>query len=273
MAGSATVNTGNTNRRFILLALVLGLLGAILVYATFSRESSSEPTASTGVLADTPVVVARNDIPARTVITASMLEVRLVPADSRTDLAYADTSAVIGQATRFPIAANEQILPSKVVPLDGTLGTGRSLSFTVPQGMRGIAINASEVQNAGGLVLPGDYIDILVVYDMEFPTGADPTERETVDAYFVHTLMQNVEVLSVSPDSCRHGSGSRANRRWPAHPQQRGATDPGRGHGHTVCLSGTGATPVPSREQRPDPSVGSRLRRRGRTADRLLDRA
>ena len=181
MAGTATVNSGKTNRRFVLLAIVLGLLGAILVYAAFSRETETGP-ATVGVVADTPVVVAKDDIAARTVVTASMLEVRLVPADTRTDLAYADMNEVIGQATRFPIAANEQILPAKLIPIDGTLGTGRSLSFTIPKGMRGIAINASEVQNVGGLVLPGDYVDILVVYDLEFVVGGDPTKRETVDS-------------------------------------------------------------------------------------------
>ncbi len=197
MAGTATVNSGKSNRRFVLLAIVLGLLGAVLVYATFSRETETGPV-TVGVVADTPVVVAKGDIAARQVVTASMLEVRLVPADTRTNLAYADVNEVIGQATRFPIAANEQLLPSKLIPIDGTLGTSRSLSFTIPKGMRGIAINATEVQNVGGLVLPGDYVDILVVYDLEFPVGGDPTDLATVDSYLVHTLMQNVEVLSVS---------------------------------------------------------------------------
>ena len=197
MAGTAAMNSDKANRRFVLLAIVLGLLGAILVYAAFSRDTETGP-ATVGVIADTPVVVAKSDIPARTLVTASMLEVRLVPADTQANLAYADVNDVVGQATRFPIGANEQLLPSKLVPLDGTLGTSRALSFTVPKGMRGIAINATEVQNAGGLVLPGDYVDILVVYDMEFVVGGDPTKRETVDSYLVHTIMQNVEVLSVS---------------------------------------------------------------------------
>jgi pilus assembly protein CpaB len=191
----AAVSPGKANRRFIYLAVGLGLLGAILVYAAFSRSSGGG-----GGPADTPVVVAKADIAARTRITASMVEVRLVNADERAALAFTETAAVVGQVTRFPITANEQVLSSKVVSLDASpSGVNPALSFVVPQGKRGIAINVSEVQNAGGLVLPGDYVDVLVVYDVQFQDKpADPTSRQTEPDFFVQTILQNVEVLAVS---------------------------------------------------------------------------
>jgi len=196
MSRQATaINPGRTNRRFIMLAFVLGLIGAVLIYVAFSRgESATGPAAIPG----TPVVVAKENIPARTTITQSMLEVRLVPEDVKSELSYTDTADVVGQRTRFQISANEQVLPSKLVPLGAATGaTNRSLSFIVPQGQRGFAISVSQVANAGGLVLPGDYVDVIVVYDIEFQASADPTDRETADSYFVHTLFQNVEVLAV----------------------------------------------------------------------------
>jgi pilus assembly protein CpaB len=191
------MSPGQANRRFLMLAVTLGLLGAVLVYAAFSRGPGSSP----GGVADTPVVVAKSEIPARTRITAAMVEVRLVPAADRSELAYASGDDVVGQVTRFPVAVNEQLLKNKVVSLDGTSSssTSRALSFVVPQGMRGFAINVSEVQNGGGLVLPGDYVDIIVMYDVEFQSKpGDPSSREKADAYFVQTLLQNVEVLAVS---------------------------------------------------------------------------
>jgi pilus assembly protein CpaB len=193
---AATMGQGRANKRFLMLALALGLLGAILVYVAAANGSSSKGSNSA---ADTPVVVAKQEIPARTKITKSMVEVRLVAAADASDQAYSEVDPVIGTVTRFPIAANEQILPSKVVPLTASTTAPRTLSYVLPEGMRGVAINVSEVQDAGGLVLPGDYVDILAVFDVEVQDKPnDPSSRTKLDSFLVRTLLQNVEVLSVS---------------------------------------------------------------------------
>jgi len=193
---AAALNPGRGNRRFILLALMLGLMGAGLVYVATSRNSTSD-TPTSGGAADSAVLVAKADIAARTTITADMVEVRLVSEDALSALAYSSPDQVVGLVTRFPIAANEQVLSSKVVDLSaGAAVTDRALSYIVPEGKRAFAINASEIQNVGGLLLPGDYVDVVVLYDIEF-TGLTG-EPETEDAFLAHTLLQNVEVLSVS---------------------------------------------------------------------------
>lgn len=205
---AATGGAANNSRRFVFLAVALGLLGAILVYAAFSRGSSDGGSAG-----DTPVVVARTEIPARTKVTQSMVEVKLVNSDSRSELAYAEVSEVVGQVTRFPIAANEQVLSSKVIAQALSSDSAGSLSYVIPPGKRAMAINISEVQNAGGLVLPGDYVDVLLVSDVEFGTSQD---RQTQEAFLVQTLLQNIEVLAVSqtvvdivPETAASASGQR----------------------------------------------------------------
>lgn len=187
---AAALNPGRGNRRFILLALVLGLMGAGLVYVATSRNTTT--SSGGGSAADTPVLVAKVDIPARARITAEMVEVRLVAADARSVLAYGKVSDVSGKVTRFPIAANEQVLSSKVVDLSGgSSATARSLSYIIPEGKRAFAVSASEIRDVGGLLLPGDYVDVMVRYDVDFA-------GKTQDAYLAHILLQNVEVLAVS---------------------------------------------------------------------------
>lgn len=187
---TVALSPGRANRKFIMLAVALGLLGAILVYVTFSRGSSSS---SGGGAANMPVVVAKADIPARTKITQALLEVRLVSPDMRSALAFEDAGLVVGQVTRFPIAANEQVLSSKIVGLTpGASVASRSLSYTIPQGKRAFSIGVSEVASAGGLVLPGDYVDVVVMYDVEFTRGGKQ------DNFVVQTIFQNIEVLAVS---------------------------------------------------------------------------
>ena len=191
-AGALTPSRGN--RRFIILAIVLGMMGAGLVYVATSRTSDSG--GGGGSAADTAVVVAKTDIPARTVVTQAMVEVKLVPAENAAPLAFSTLDQVVGQATRFPVTVGEQVLSSKVVALSGNSATvSRSLSFVIPEGRRGFSISASEVMDAGGLVLPGDYVDIVVLYDVQF-RGSDGVE--TVESYVVQHLMQNIEVLAVA---------------------------------------------------------------------------
>jgi pilus assembly protein CpaB len=178
------------------MAVVLGLVGAILVYVAFSRDGGGSGGGGDLV----PIVFAKSDIAARTRITASLVEVKLVEPDKASSLAYSDVSQAVGQVTRFPIAANEQILSTKVVPLEGSSSSvSKSLSYVVPKDHRAIAIEVEEVAFAGGLLLPGDYVDILVVYDISFQSSpTDPTQREEEDAFFAHVLYQNKEVLAVS---------------------------------------------------------------------------
>jgi pilus assembly protein CpaB len=192
---AAASNPGN--RRLILAAVALGLLGAMLVYMASSSKGGGGPSSSAPSGAGVPIVVAKADIPARTKITAQMVEVKLVPEDAASVLGFKDTTQVVGQVTRFPIAVNEQVLTNKIVSLAGTGTSGRSLSYVVPQGKRAIAISASDVQNAGGLLIPGDYVDVVVLYDVEF-AGRNPGDRQTAASFVAHTLMQNVQILAIS---------------------------------------------------------------------------
>jgi pilus assembly protein CpaB len=212
---ASALNAGQTNKKFIYMALGLGLQGAVLVYAAFSRSRGSDGGATGDKV---PVVVAKQDIEARAKITASMVEVKLISSDLASALGYTDTSAVVGQVTRFPISANEQVLSNKIVDLSAGPSSvaGKSLSYVIPAGKRAMAVTVKDVTNAGGLVLPGDYVDIIVVYDIDF--GNDPTSpssHEKADSFFIQTLYQNIEVLAVSttivdvvPQSTSSANGS-----------------------------------------------------------------
>jgi len=180
---------GRINRRFLMLALVSAALSAMLVYVAISRAGGGGKESDTSTTA--AVVVAAVDIPARTQITEEMVKVRDVPVDVKPEASYGSVDEVIGKASRFPISIDEEVTSSKVVSLDGVQGTD-SIAFVIPKDMRAISINADQVLSAGGLVLPGDYVDIIGVFNVK---NADGTEEE---AYLVRTVLQNVEVLAVA---------------------------------------------------------------------------
>ncbi len=174
----STAAVGGVNRRFLFLALILAILSAVLVYAAISRSGSDGGGASA---VDVPVVVTKAAIPAGTRITAEMLHVREFPATSVGDQAFSSVDAVVGKVARYPIAANEQVLLSKVVT--STAGIDNAIAYVLEEGMRGMAVSVNEVISVGGLVLPGDHVDILWV-----PFKGAPS----------FTLLSDVEVTAVS---------------------------------------------------------------------------
>ncbi len=193
MARPITLAGNRTNRRLLLLGLAAGIVAAILVYAAVSR--GSESTGASGAASMVPAVVAKQDIPARTKVTTSMVEVRQVPTDAHSELAYTDLSQVVGQVTRYPVATGEEVLSTKVVSLESVATTGDSLSYIIPEGKRGISIQVSEVTSSGGLVLPGDYVDVIGVFDVTFGNG---DQQIVKNKYFSRIILQNIEVLAVA---------------------------------------------------------------------------
>lgn len=177
----ASVAAGRTNRRYVVLAVVLALLSAVLVYAALSR-AGGESGAGAGDMQT--VVVAKEAIPARSEITGSMVELRQVPINARGDQALASIDDVVGKVTRYPIAPNEQLLASKIVSPE-LPAEEEALTYVVPEGMRAISIKTTQVLGAGGLVLPGDYVDILWDYPSSNPL-------------LTRTILQNLEVAAVA---------------------------------------------------------------------------
>ena len=177
---STATAASRVNRRFLFVALILGVLSAALVYAAISSSGDGGSVTDAGV----PVVVAKEAIPAGQLVTADMLEIRQVPDTALGFQALQSTDLAIGKVTRFPIAANEQVLLSKFV--GDSLAGDEGLSFIVEPGMRAMAIEMRQVVGAGGLVLPGDRVDILWL----------PTEV-LEDFEGAMLLAENVEVLAL----------------------------------------------------------------------------
>jgi pilus assembly protein CpaB len=195
-----------SNRLLITLAVVFGLITAVLVYMALSDGGGKDEETVVATSEETvPVVVADRDIRARTRITEEMLDVRVVPKDAAHPDAFSSKEDLEGMVSRVPIIAEEQILEDKVVATATELrrdGDDLPLSYVVRPGQRAISIEVNEISSAGGLIIPGDFVDVIGIFDVEFfgVREGDPTSRETVDDYVALTVLQNVEVLAVAQD-------------------------------------------------------------------------
>jgi pilus assembly protein CpaB len=181
-----TSAAGRVNRRFLFLALILAVISAILVYVALSNTGEGSSGSGGG---DVSVVVAKSAIPAGTTITGDMLEVRNVPEAAVGEGAFRTIDATVGQVARYPMAVNQQVLLSTVVggTADAT-ASNEVLSHIIEAGKRGMGVKVDAVVNGGGLVLPGDHVDVYWVPDVAI-------DEDLVGAGIV---AENVEVLAVS---------------------------------------------------------------------------
>lgn len=191
MARSVAGTAPRTNRKFLIVAILFGALTAALFYALTARTDESTGTSSRSSAGDASVVVAVSAIRQRTRITADMLEVRSVPGDVVAAGAFSSLESVVGKVTRFPIEANQQVVTSAVVDTERPI-VGDALTLVVPDGRRAMSIQASQVISAGGLILPGDYVDLI--------WGCCAGKLVATS-----TLLQNVQVAAVAQNIVNSG--------------------------------------------------------------------
>lgn len=170
-----TAAVSRVNRRFLFLAFILAVLSAVLVYAAVSRSGGGGSSAT-----EIEVVYAAEAITPGTVITADMLTIREVPSDAVPEGHLTSLDAAVGNLAHQNIAVNEPLSINKLV--GGAIASNDAISYVVPEGMRGVAINIDRVINVSGLVLPGDHVDVLWI-----PRSGDPA----------YLLLSDVEVTAI----------------------------------------------------------------------------
>jgi pilus assembly protein CpaB len=182
MTRSISTLTERPGRALLLLALLFAVIAAVFVFVALNQnnDEGKEGAAS----ATTKVVVAAHDIAARTTLKSSMLEVADVPTDSVLDGSFSNTDDLDGQVTRYPLVSGEQVLDSQI----GVQNKNEEgLSFVVPVGMRAFSVSVTEETGVGGMILPGDLVDVIAILD-----------ANTVGVDKAVTIVQSVEVLAVA---------------------------------------------------------------------------
>ncbi len=94
--------------------------------------------------------------------------------------------ALAGSLVREPILANEPITQGKLVRGDGSF-----MAVKLPAGMRAMSIPVTAESDAGGFVLPGDRVD--VVLSLKGQPGADAASKGASS----RLVMRNIKVLAI----------------------------------------------------------------------------
>lgn len=190
------VHPAFTNRKILVLAVLLGVIAAGLVVAFVSQSRGSSKSTPVATVA---ALVATQDIAAGTKITDKMVAVKQVPQDAVIANPLADTKTAVGQVARFPIAQGQQLSSTAI----GQSVKSTALSYEIPPGKRAVTIPVGQDLSPAPLMVPGDFVDVLAVGELDTviqgAPGATPvaTTNGQTPPKVVVTLVQNVQVLAI----------------------------------------------------------------------------
>lgn len=101
---------------------------------------------------------------------------------------------IVGERVKTRIEKGLPILKNQLV--DGE--DSSMLSATLSPGMRAVAIDVKAWSMAGGFILPGDRVDVVLTYQVRMSGMRDnPEIQGTINKYASETILENVKVLAI----------------------------------------------------------------------------
>lgn len=172
------------SRLTILLALFVATAAACVAYLAVANSNADGDGGAAAIAAPTTipteaVLVAKQDIPAATTLTADMIDVRQVQPDARSPRALTKLEQAVGMLTAVALTAGEQILDTRLT--DQPIPE-QSYTRDIPVGMRAITLVFDQVQGVAGLVQPGDHVDVIAYFEFkvkDFTAGSTSTDGES----------------------------------------------------------------------------------------------
>ncbi|MBK8697029.1 MAG: Flp pilus assembly protein CpaB [Deltaproteobacteria bacterium] len=173
------------NTKALIIAIGAAALGLVLLLLYKQRF---EAEASGGV--PVRVLIAVQDIPLGAALSENMMGYRLIPQAYLEDrfIRYSDVRRIIGVRVSNGLRANQTVMWTDLATASDAR---RDLSSLVSTGMRAITVRADITNSFGGLLRPGDRVDVLGTLSR---TGGE-NDRVTIP------LLQNVLVLAAGRDT------------------------------------------------------------------------
>lgn len=172
------------------IAILLGLIIVFLANSYFTGiEKRQERVAEQLQLQQ--VLVATQPLAFGTELTAQNTKLVGWPAASVPEGAFKTSIGVVGnprgpRVALRPIAVGEPILASRISGTDGRA----SVSALLPEGMRAVAVRIDDVSGVGGLVAPGDVVDVLLTRQL---AGADADRNDQI----TDVLLEKIRVVAI----------------------------------------------------------------------------
>jgi len=202
-----------SGRAKLLLSLMLGLLAVFLIFVYvrgLERQLYEEVDMQN-------VIVTREDIAAGTAIEERAITRIAVPRKYRQPQTFPAIEEVAGRVAVVPIPAGSQVSGGMLADAGA-----EALSFEVPRGRRAVAITVTDETGVGGLVRPGNFVDIVGTFEFGRPIGYEQGRVRYADEKTeIRTMMQNVFVVAVNRELRRERIQSETGAAPPQSQSQR----------------------------------------------------
>jgi len=172
-------------------ALLLAAGAALASYLALSSASARQGEGEKAAMRTAVVVVAARPLPAGTALSEADLELREVAPEAVAEGALVDVGEALGRVTLYPLARGEQVLRGKLLPQGVAPGDAAA---ALPPGKVGVAVKVAPETAAGGLLRPGDRVDVVAA----LPAGGQ-------EAWVACTVARDVAVLAVGEEVARPG--------------------------------------------------------------------
>lgn len=181
--------------RLVVLGIAVAAGGLAALLAGRSDKPAPVPAPVTQ-LETVDVLVANSDIDLGTAVKPDQLRWQLWPAASagpsfvrKTDRPDA-IEQLSGSIVRGTFYAGEPIIESRLIKANAA----GYLAAVLPGGMRAVATEISPETSAGGFVIPGDHVDVILTRrDRE----AEEKMKKETEVYTSETILSNVRVLAI----------------------------------------------------------------------------
>jgi len=178
------------------LYIIIGAILAVLAFAAAAGLASLSLLQQNTV--GTRVVVARNDIGARTKIQSSDLELGVInPAPKE---AFTEVSQVTGKGARVDIPAGSPVTANLIAPASDLLSSSDVAFLPIPSGYVAVTVPTGEQVGVAGYPQVGDRITMLATLNTSI-LGAGS------GAAVVRTVFENMDIIRVGPVSSQATSG------------------------------------------------------------------
>lgn len=193
-------------------ALVVAIIVAMLVQMKLAPKNSGDPVES-GI----EILVAK-----KTLLTGEAIRPEDVTWESwpeksvysgmikKKDQPESGELSVYNKPLKRDVERGEPITMQSIVE-DITGGAG-FLAATIAPGMRAVGIPVKAETAAGGFVAPGDYVDVILTYQVNIDGEAEDYAPALVQKYASETIISNAKVLAVDQNSKVNGREAKVGR-------------------------------------------------------------
>ncbi len=190
----------------LLLVAVLVSVGAgIGLRSWLPQKRVPQQTGAAPVALPAPtksVLVARQRVARGGIVKASDIAWQPWPTDrispSYIVLGTHNAAEFYGFVARVPIAPGEPLSEDKIV----SVGEHGSLTAMLRPGMRAVSVGMTPETAAGGLIMPGDQIDVVLTVPVLAADRRDPNDSDS--RHGVETVLSDIRVLAVDQELDAH---------------------------------------------------------------------